>query len=221
MANKLQGKRVAIIGPQGSGKTVLAKFIASQFATGVLIDPTHDDWLGTHLTRYVPKHREYNPPEMDKVVARLVLKNWHTRSVDLFMLEEANRFLPNRKPLPRSISWLNDTVRHLKPATPDLAQQTGLTWVLLARRMVQLNTDLMELSQFQYIFRLTGVNDLRRCEDLHRGLGEIVESLPQFHFVERDLAKGTLEVHGPIPIQDAAPAETEVPPVVDESPPAA
>lgn len=189
----LTAKRYAIIGPQGCGKTELSKYIARQFASAVIIDPLdeYDDMPeGTHQ-RYIPDNLHYSDAsnrEMDQVVKRLVTNGPYARKVDLWMVDEATRFFPRSKPLPNTVSWLNDTIRH-----------TGLAWGIIARRLVQLNTDLTELCHYLFIFRLTGKNDLARADDIHQGLADIILSLPEYHFVSRD-PYGKITVHEPIPL---------------------
>ena len=187
----LTAKRFAIIGPQGCGKTVLAKYIARQFPTAVTIDPL-DEYgelpEGTHQ-RYIPKNLHFGDAsnhEIDQVVKRLVTNGPYARRVDLWMVDEASRYFPRSRNLPSTVGWLNDTIRH-----------TGLAWGLIARRLVQLNTDLVELAHYLFLFRMTGRNDLSYAEDIHKGLADTIASLPEYHFVARD-PQGNITVNKPI-----------------------
>ena len=191
MTTKLDGKRWAILGPNESGKSVLAKHLARQFASALVVDPLsgYMDLPKTHK-KYRPKHvtGEAAVREIDAIVPRLVLSGPTTRKVDLFLVDEANRFYPARKPLLPHSAWLNDAFRH-----------SGLSWGIVARRPVSLFSDLIELSQWQYFFRLTGRNDLQYLDDLHKGLADIVGELPPFHFVERHASTGEFVVCEPVP----------------------
>lgn len=170
---------------------MLAKHIARSFSSALIIDPLEEfgDLPDTHR-RYHPKQLHASAAsdkELDLVIGKWVMNGPRVRRVDLWLIDEANRFFPNRRPMPRRAAWLNDTIRH-----------AGLAWGCVARRPVQLHTDLLELAHYLYIFRLTGVNDLKRCDDLHAGLADMVVKLPPHHFIERD-AYGTITVHEPVP----------------------
>ena len=191
--NKLEGKRWVICGPNESGKSVLAMHIARSFASSLIVDPL-DGY------RSLPaQHKKYHPravtgeaaqQEIDRVVRSLVMESPTRRKVDLWLVDEANRFFPHGKPLLQHVAWLNDAFRH-----------SGLSWGVVCRRPVQLFTDLIELSQWQYFFRLTGRNDLQFVEDLHKGLGEVVGNLKPFHFVERHASTGEWDVFEPVPLE--------------------
>ena len=72
----LTAKRIAIVGPQGCGKTELAKYIARQFGTALTIDPLDEYGSLPEQThqRYIPKTLHYSEAsnaEIDQVV-----KSW-------------------------------------------------------------------------------------------------------------------------------------------------
>ena len=190
--NKLEGKRWVIVGPNESGKSVLAMHIARSFASSLIVDPL-DGY------RALPgQHKKYHPQsvtgeaaqqEIDRVVRSLVMEGPRVRKVDLWLVDEANRFFPHGKPLRKHVAWLNDAYRH-----------SGLSWGVICRRPVQLFTDMVELAQWQYFFRLTGRNDLQFVEDQHKGLAEVVGNLQPYHFVERRAATGEWHVCSPVPL---------------------
>ena len=66
----------------------------------------------------------------------------------------------------------------------------------MARRPVQFHTDIVELADFLFIFRLDGNNDYKYLENLHRGLGDMVRNLPEYHFAIRHA--GEITKHAPI-----------------------
>ncbi len=180
-----------VLGPNESGKSVLAKHLARSFATALVVDPLkgYEDLPKSH-TIYRPSAiaGDAAAAEVDKVIRRLVLAGPTLRKVDLFLVDEANRFFPARKTLHPMGALLNDMFRH-----------SGLSWGAVARRPVSLYTDLMELAQWQYFFRLTGRNDLQLVDDLHKGLADVVADLPPFHFVERHASTGDYQVLEPVP----------------------
>ena len=191
--NKLAGKRFVIVGPNESGKSVLALHIARGFPTSLIVDPL-DSFPGLPAG-----HRIYHPrsitgdaarQEIDRVVREYVMETPQRRKVDLWLVDEANRFFPPSKPLLEHVAWMNDAFRH-----------SGLSWGVVCRRPVQVYVDMVELAQWQYFFRLTGRNDLQFVEDIHRGLGSVVADLKPWHFVERHASTGEWNICEPVPFE--------------------
>jgi hypothetical protein len=69
----------------------------------------------------------------------------------------------------------------------------------IARRPVQLNTDLIELADYIFVFRLTGANDVKYLNNLTRNLGDTVQSLGQYEFVIVNPDK-TYQVYNPLKV---------------------
>jgi len=176
-------KRLVIVGLQGSGKTCLARsFLLSEPAS--LVYDVLDEYQG--VNRYIATGRQYEPAalnELNELVRRVVIGSGKVR---LFVLDEANRFCPNRRPLPDSISELNDFQRHY-----------GIAFAVVARRPVQLNTDLVELAHYLFVFRLGGKNDLLYLDSLTAGLADAVAGLSRYQFVVVDPQR-RFKVHEPI-----------------------
>ncbi len=164
----------------------------------VIVDPLRewDDLGGPGRSIITPAHRNYpeSAADADKILRTLVLKTPQVRKVDLWLLDEANRYCPHGKPMPRTIDWLNDTIRHLEPdpSVAGLSKKNGMAWLLIARRPVQLAVHLVELAHIVIFFRLTGRNDLRYADDLHDGLGDRIRTLGHHEFIVRD-AHGNIE----------------------------
>jgi hypothetical protein len=59
----------------------------------------------------------------------------------------------------------------------------NLGFGVIARRPVQLNTDLIELAHDLFIYRLKGKNDIAYLDELVDGLGAAVLSLKPYYFV--------------------------------------
>jgi len=63
--------------------------------------------------------------------------------------------------------------------------------------MTQFSTDIVELSNHLFVYRLTGRNDFQYLEGLHLGLGEAVRNLGPYEFVS--LTNGSeMQVHAPV-----------------------
>ena len=185
----INNKRFCIFGLQGSGKSVLVKHILSNVRNSFVYDVLkehsgHNRYLATH--RQVKRPVESDPAivELNKVVNRIVIGSGQIR---LFILEEANRYCRNRYPLPSSILDLNDFQRHDK-----------IAFGCVSRRPVQLNTDIVELAHYLFIYNLAGKNDIDYLESISEGLGETVRKLPPYHFVLVNQDR-SYQVHAPVP----------------------
>ena len=166
----LSGKRIGIFGLQGSGKTNFTKALITAKEDYIIYDPLHE-YNG--FNRYRPKYRDYSAESQDELNAFITKYVIPTdKRPAFFLIDEANRYCPNRRPLPDMVEDLNDFNRHY-----DIALG------FISRRPVQLNTDLVELAHYLAIFNLTGKNDYQYLESLSEGLGDAVKALPEWHYV--------------------------------------
>lgn len=194
----LAGKRILVCGPQGSGKSVVGMEIARGFATSRIAAADADDWRDLPAGHVIDLMPRSIVGDEDKCrawierVARRATRGPKSATCDLWLIDEANQFLPARKPLPPTVGWISNTARHME--TPN---GKSLAWLLITRRPVTLQTDLVELAHEALIFRLAGRNDLRLCDDLHSGLADVVARLEPFHFVRRS-STGEIVVHKPV-----------------------
>lgn len=183
----INGKRFVIIGLQGSGKTVLSRILLKTVTNSIVYD-VHHEYTGfnRYLVQYKQvTHRPHDPAiaELDNFVNQVVIG---TGRIRLFIMDEANRYCPNHYPLPASILQLNDDQRHYH-----------IGFGTIARRPTQLNTDLVELAHYLFIFRLTGRNDYKFLEDIAEGLGDAVKALEDYHFIIVDPGRRFQE-HPPV-----------------------
>ena len=189
---KLTRKTWATFGYKGSGKSVLAQFIASRYADKCLYyDTLHEVPPSVAFHVYQPKNRQ-NTAELLAVV-KLLAANKRYR---MFIIDEANRYAkPKPVPLPQELADMNDWCRH---------PQYNLSVGYIARRITQLNTDLTEIADVLFIFQLGGKNDILYLNDLRKGLGDVVKNLPPFHFVAVNQSR-QWEVMRPIDIHRISP----------------
>jgi len=171
MKLKLARKTFAIFGYKGGGKSILGKTIAQTYGAKCLVyDTLHECPQQAAFHSYPPKNR-YSETELESVVALLKAN----KAYRMFIIDEANRFCPPKpRPLPQGIADLNDWCRH-----PQFNMSVGY----IARRPVQINTDLTELCDYLFLFQLGGKNDIKYLNDLRHGLGDVVQNLPPFHYV--------------------------------------
>lgn len=175
----LRNQGWCIFGVRGSGKSWLLKHILDSTSDHLVYDPL-DEHEG--YRRYVPDDRQ-SADELDRVINSLVIKH----KPKLFVVDEGNKYIrPKPTPLPPGVSDLNDFARHW-----------GMSCGWVCRRMTQFNTDIVELSNRLFFFKLTGKNDHKYMEDLHQGLGDAVRGLGKHEFIS--LTEGNImETHGPV-----------------------
>ena len=187
MLPDLKGKRFVIFGLQGSGKTVLLKHILKSEPAHLIFDVKHE-YQG--FNRYVVRYRDDRGiPELDALINQVVIPTEH---VKLFAIDEANRYLKPRVPMPPAALNLNDFSRRLPPTNK------ALSFGCIARRPVQLHTDITELAHFMFCFNLRGKNDCEYLNAISAGLGDAVATLAEFHFVIVSPNRSYL-IHPPVP----------------------
>lgn len=177
--------RACIFGLQNSGKSELAKSIIKTWGSRSVVYDVHGEYKNTNSFR--PKFKQYSKEsraELDEFIRSFLIPN--RMKIDLFVLDEANRYLPNRIPLTAGMLKLNDDSAHL-----------GLSLICIARRPAQLNTDLVELAHEMFIFKLHGKNDIKYLNDIKQGLGEAVNSLKPFQFIHLNKWR-EYKIHEPI-----------------------
>jgi len=185
----LKGKAITVIGLKGSGKTVWVKYLLNSVKKHLIVDPMLE-YQG--FRRYIPKFRSFGDEatlELEIVAEELVVpQKGNKGKVDLFAVDEANRYCPARHPLSPLIMDINDFQRHW-----------DLTTVWVARRPTQLNTDLVELSNWIIVFNLAGKNDHQYLNDLSDGLGDAVLTLPKYHYMFVNESR-QYEIMPPVPM---------------------
>lgn len=171
--------RIGIFGLQGSGKTTLAKDIAREYKKHTFIFDVMDEYSFNH--RYKVKNRSY--PEIAEEFD-LFFKNFYKPKViekkikNILIIDEANRIAPNGRKLADGLAELNDLHRHYKNS-----------FILIARRPAQLHTDLLELLHYIIVFRLNGINDIKRLNNIKEGLGDEVKHIGAHEFIIYDVIK--------------------------------
>lgn len=169
---ELTRKTWALFGYKGSGKSTLAQYIAASYGASCLYyDTLHEVPGEVKFHSYPPVNRQ-SVAELERIVE--VVKS--IKRYRMFIIDEANRFCkPKPVPLPQGIADMNDWCRH---------PQFNLSVGYIARRPVQLNTDLTEIADYLFVFQLGGKNDIQYLNDLRSGLGDAVMDLPLYHFAQ-------------------------------------
>lgn len=170
----LSGKTWCSLGLKGTGKSTLANSFLNTYGSEALYyDTLHEAPVDSPFDIYQPSSR-YSAAPLETVIKAITPKDaTEIPKYRLFVIDEANRFCPPKpSPLPPSVADLNDQARHY-------LMSVGY----IARRPSQLNSDLMELADYLFIFRLTGKGDQIYLNNTVGGLGDAVLHLPDFHFI--------------------------------------
>jgi DNA helicase HerA-like ATPase len=167
-----------ILGVKASGKSTAANIILSECGESSLYyDTLGESPKSARYNYYIPKDR-YSVAELENVIIKITPQSGQsvetfTPPYSMFIIDETNRFCPPKPhPLPPKVADLNDQNRHY-------LMSVGY----VARRPSQLNSDLIELANYLFIFRLTGKNDLIYLDSTVKGLAAAVSNLDKFQFV--------------------------------------
>lgn len=179
----LEDKAFCLFGLPDSGKSTLACYILNQFGSAAFVYDTLSEYPPEPFDSYAPKD-QYDVEELEGILRAAM----RSRRYKLIVIDETNRFCPSKPaPLPQAVADLNDWRAHY-----------GIAAGYIARRPVQLNQDLTELSHYIISFGLKGKNDIQYLNDLAAGLGDTVSQLELYHFVVVDPLRN-YQVFNPIP----------------------
>ena len=152
---EIQGKGFCIFGLRGMGKSWLVKHILDSSPGRHLVYDPLDEHHGYKRIR--PDNRS-DPEELSFFINTLVIPEAQKNKIDLFIVDEANKYIPARKTLEPGPSDLNDFARHFG--------RSGLSVGWVARRPVQFNSDILECANIVFFFKNQGANDYQKCEDM-------------------------------------------------------
>lgn len=184
---KLTRKTWVVIGYKGGGKSSFAKWVAETYGVKCLYyDTLNEVPNGARFHSYNPKNHQ-SVDELCMIIRLLK----QSRNYRMLIIDEANRFCPPKPArLPQDVADLNDWCRH-----PQFNMSVGY----IARRPVQLNSDLVEIADYIIAFHLGGKNDIAYLNGLRAGLGDAVQNLPPYHFALINQNR-TWEICAPIPL---------------------
>lgn len=150
-----------------SGKSHLSKHFARNYST-VFFDVLNEH--SGEFDSYVPKFKAY--PQIADEFDLFISKVCKIAKYNMIVVDEASRVFPNKIPFKPQMRNFIDVYRH---------HGKGIGFI--CRRPVQLNTDLVELSHYIFIFNLKGKNDVAYFNSIATGLGDRLPTLEQYQFV--------------------------------------
>lgn len=169
----LSGDHVLVLGKKNTGKSYFTNYLMSISSEPYLsFDPMRE-------------HEDYGP---DDVVIRPSATRGEQAIEDL---EDAIEFLEHNRD---TFGWVfvdecnrfhskGGTLDGAIGALADYNAHYGMGMCMVARRPAQVHTDLRELADWLFIFRLTGANDVRALDNIARGLGERAAALDRREFM--------------------------------------
>jgi hypothetical protein len=184
----LTGKTFVVLGVKGAGKSTLVDMIHNSYGELALYyDTLHEAPEITEYNVYQPQDK-YSVPELESVIAAIIPQGkFAVPKFKVFTVDEGNRFFrPYPSPMPQKAKELNDICRHF-----------GMSFGVIARRPSQLHSDLVDLADYLFIYRLTGKNDMVYLENTVSGLSDTVRKLGNHEFVQVNPDK-SFEVCAPI-----------------------
>lgn len=176
----LKDYKHSIFGIQGSGKTVLAKFLMRGFKKPVVYRVNADfDSENVYLYRPVDLYGELNN----------FCKWLKDSDNDLFILDEADLFLSSNNLL--NYPELNDLVinhRHYKK-----------TMIFISRRPQDIPTKIVESCRYTFWFKLEGANISRKLNEIDERLLEMMEQLQfkDYRFIIKPIGESPT-IHQPV-----------------------
>lgn len=179
MEVNLDNKLISIFGLHETGKTHMAKHIAENYSTAVF------DVLGEYdETKYdIWEVQNDGYPEVQQEFDSFLefLRNQKAQDNgdwDMLICDEASTVHPNKKSMPSTMNNFLNYYRH-----PVEEKGWDMGGIFLARRPARVNTNIVELSRYLFIFRVTGKNDVKYLNSISSGLGDMAKDLEGHEFI--------------------------------------
>ncbi len=165
----LENKSFCVFGLKGQGKSYWCNWMLKQWGSLAIVYDTMHEYDESPFDSYRPRDRQ-SVDEYQNFVRAVM----NSRRYRLLVIDESNRHNPAKPAqLPQATADLNDWHRH-----PEYNLAVGH----VARRPVQLNQDITELSNYLVIFHLKGLNDMSYLNSFAAGLGDAVSQLPPYYY---------------------------------------
>jgi hypothetical protein len=154
-------------------KNVLIPKLLAQKKRIICIDPNLEYKPTRNFVVFRLIDYENGAAEVEKMVTYYL--NGKHKKPDVIICDESNVVFDKMRLEPATKKLVN-TLRHEK-----------IDLILVARRPVDINITMSELARERYVFRVSGVNDIKRLNDISAGLGDNAARLEQhdyYHIVD-------------------------------------
>ena len=171
-----QGKKIAIFGIQGSGKTHMAKWLVRKHFKKAIVYKVTEDWDNEQVFRYSPKNKIGEFEDFGKFVLRAAKEG----KIDCVVIDEADMFFRTNYDLSPDWNELILMHRHLNIAI-----------VLISRRPQDIPTRIVESCHHLFIFKIEGANVFKKFSEIHKDIPLMLSSLvyEQHNFIWKELGK--------------------------------
>lgn len=165
-----QNKITVITGLPGTGKSTLLKnkIIPSAAKPLVVVDPNMEYAAGKGVYVFRLKNYGAAAEEVESMIKSMLANNINVKTL---IVDESNVVFDKLTLLPAAKRFVN-TLRHI-----------GVDLVCVARRPVDINITISELARERYIFRVSGVNDIKRLNEIIAGLGDAAANLQGHDYI--------------------------------------
>lgn len=171
----LRNKQFITFGQKDMGKSMFNAYLMNNTPSNyACFDPLdeHTDNKANDLV-VVPKNKRGKPAKRElEQFLEIVQEN--RREFNYVWIDEVNRYHDKGGKLTGALGELVDFSAHW---------DTGMGVGFIARRPVQVHTDIRELSDYMFIFRLPGQRDRKMLNHMSKGLGDTVAELEQYEYV--------------------------------------
>lgn len=188
-----KGAKTCIFGIQGSGKTYFAQKEYRFFEKPIVFVVNDDD---LEKWKYLPKlyiyHADRNNTVADFNKFIKKARDWALQGkVDCIIIDEADQFFQTNWNLNAPFLDLILNHRHMG--------KNGCALWFMTRRPQDIPTKIVEQSKFMIIFKLEGVNAIRRFSEINPLLPSMIERLDyqRHNFIFKELGKDP-EFHKPL-----------------------
>lgn len=181
----------------------MVKYFLRQQPDHLIFDPL-EEYDVNEFNVYRPdsiirKGSSVNPSEEMEILIENVIKPAAScGKLKLFAIDEADIPFPAHEELGFNARQMLTLGRHWGPGNTD-----GICVLYIARRPVNLNTNVVELADYRVFFTLTGRNDLKYMNDIRIHLDDVVTNLPEYHFAthhRRDKDNKDYHIFSPVDI---------------------
>lgn len=192
MGFDLANSHICVWGKKGTGKSGFINSLmfnlsktAKNYAAFDPMDEHHDYGQDDRNLVVVPTNRRgEKAKEQLQDVTEFVVHN--RERFDYFFVDEINRFHQKGGQLNGPVADIIDYSAHYSMST-----------VYVARRPSTVHTSVRDLSDWHFVFRLTGSSDVRMLDEIVRGLGEKAARLDKYQFISVS-PSGDMTVNDPV-----------------------
>jgi hypothetical protein len=191
----LKGQKTCIFGIQKSGKTTWAKRMYKHFKSPIAFVVNEDDGWNKLPNLHVYEADRMNVARDFELFIKWARVMALERKIDLIIIDEADMFFRGNYDINPDLHDLVLNHRHM--GSSENPHEVAI-W-FMTRRPQDIPTKIVESSAYLVIFKLEGVNALKRFDDIHPEIRPLIERLDfrRHDFVFKELGQAPV-LHAPL-----------------------